>query len=124
MALLNAGCSMCGRPYAAPGIKVLAQREEIAFVQLVCFTCQTQTLALVTGVTAASEDPLEEDGGVLGTFRPEAEAGPEDAEAQTLRSIPPISEADVQEMRAYLADYQGDLRSLLQKPGDDHGTAG
>jgi hypothetical protein len=61
---------------------------------------------------------------VLGTFRPEAEAGPEDAEAQTLRSIPPISEADVQEMRAYLADYQGDLRSLLQKPGDDHGTAG
>ena len=56
MALLGAGCTRCGQPYAAHGVRVLAQREEIAFVQLVCFACQTQTLALVTGAPAADDD--------------------------------------------------------------------
>jgi hypothetical protein len=96
MLLLGAGCTRCGRPYGAEGVVVLALREEIAFVQLACSACRVQTLALVTGV---SGDP---------------------AEAQTegvdvLSERPAVSEADVLEMRSFLADYQGDLRTLLDR---------
>jgi hypothetical protein len=116
MALLGAGCTRCGQPYAAQGIRVLAQREEIAFVQLVCFACQTQTLALVTGAPASEGDPdgrgrdvrgdLPQDEGGLGTYTSHG----------TGRAI---SESDVLDMRSYLADYQGDLRSLVNRSPDE-----
>ncbi len=35
------------------------------------------------------------------------------------RARQPISEADVLEMRAYLADYQGDVRGLFEGPPDE-----
>jgi hypothetical protein len=100
---------------------VLAQREEIAFVQLVCFACQTQTLALITGAPAAEED----DGlgqGILGDLlaadRPD-EPADERAEADDpSRFGAPVSDADVERMRAYLADYEGDLIGLFERPGD------
>jgi hypothetical protein len=93
MALTGSGCARCGSPYTADGIRVLAQREEIAFVQLVCSACQTQTLTLVTG------GPTDSDAGEPGRRRPEA---------------PAITEADVREMRSFLAGFEGDLRDLLQ----------
>jgi hypothetical protein len=95
MALLGAGCARCGRPYGAEGVRVLAQREEIAFVQLVCSACQIQTLALVTGIAALERDEAAADPAPAGTA--------------------PVSEADVLEMRSFLADYQGDLRTLLER---------
>jgi hypothetical protein len=82
---------------------VLAQREGIAFVQLVCFTCQTQTLALVTG----APDPAVDDADGSEPARPDLE---------------PISEADVLEMQSFLAGYKGDIRGLFQagrEDGDD-----
>lgn len=110
MSLLGAGCTRCGQPYAAPGIRVLAQREEIAFVQLVCFGCQTQTLALVTGAPATDDGSIGLGEDVLGD--PTA-AGSDDFEAALRRRGPPISEAEVLEMRAYLAEYEGDVRGLF-----------
>jgi hypothetical protein len=91
MVLLGAGCARCGRPYGAGGVVVLAQRDEIAFVQLMCATCRTQTLALVTGIGAMSD------------------------EAQDTAEPAVISEDDVVEMRSFLAGYQGDLRTLLER---------
>jgi hypothetical protein len=107
MALLGAGCARCGQPYAAQGIRVLAQREEIAFVQLVCFACQTQTLALVTGASGAAPDdqdyPVES---LEDAAQPEA---------------PPISEVEVLQMRSFLASYEGDMLGLFEaaREGDD-----
>ena len=103
MVLLGAGCARCGRPYGPEGIHVLAQREEVAFVQLVCSACRAQTLALVTGVPTASEE---------GGKAPDGEADAPDALAP---GEPRITEADVLEMRSFLADYQGDLRTLLER---------
>ena len=103
MVLLGAGCARCGRPYGAEGIHVLAQREEVAFVQLVCSACRVQTLALVTGVPTAGEEAAT---------APDGEAGAPDALG---RGEPHITEADVLEMRSFLADYQGDLRTLLER---------
>ena len=115
MALLGAGCTRCGQPYAAPGIRVLAQREEIAFVQLVCFSCQTQTLALVTGAPATEDDANEPGEGILGDLP----AGDRDnVPGPHRRPGPAISEADVLEMRAYLAEYEGDVSGLFESPPD------
>jgi hypothetical protein len=96
MLLLGAGCTRCGRPYGAEGVVVLALREEIAFVQLACSACRVQTLALVTGISGDS-----------------AWAQGEGADASPER--PAISEADVLEMRSFLAGYRGDLRTLLER---------
>ena len=101
---------------------MLAQREEIAFVQLVCFACNIQTLALVTGLPK-HPDEAEDDG-------PEEAAGRagEPARRTARRSNRPISEDDVLEMRRYLAEYQGDMKSLLRGNGDGgddrHGSNG
>jgi hypothetical protein len=109
MALMGTGCGRCGQPYGAQGIRVLAQREEIAFVQLVCEACQIQTLALVTGLPAGQRD----DGGP---------GNPAPGEGLA------ITEADVVDMRAFLADYRGDIRGLLERgprrsADDDTGRA-
>lgn len=110
MALLGAGCARCGQPYAAQGIRVLAQREEIAFVQLVCFACQTQTLALVTGASGAATEGQDFPGESLeDAARPEA---------------PPISEVDVLQMRSFLTSYEGDMLGLFEaaRDGDEPDT--
>jgi hypothetical protein len=113
MALMGTGCARCGQPYGAQGIRVLAQREEIAFVQLVCEACQIQTLALVTGLPAGRQDDEQL----------EATAG-SPAPGEGLA----ITEADVVDMRAFLADYRGDIRGLLERgprrsADDDTGKA-
>jgi hypothetical protein len=146
MALLGAGCTRCGEPYATPGIRVLALREEIAFVQLECLTCHSKTLALVSGApdteagatTDVSEPAEEFDGDLLA--RDDDGAVESDGDSQPRgnhvpgRAGPPIGEADVVRMRAFLAEYQGDARGLFESraPGrpsdgdgeDRTGTAG
>jgi hypothetical protein len=101
---------------------VLAQRDEIAFVQLVCFACQVQTLALVTGLESIAHDTggEEADGGVG-----EPEAAVEGVEAaarpdgkRPRRERRPISEDDVLEMRSFLAGYEGDIHGLLDRSDD------
>ncbi len=106
LSLLGAGCSRCGRPYDEKGIRVLAQRDEIAFVQLVCFACNIQTLALVTGLPNLRQES-EEDAAL------EAEAPRGAGRPGGARPSTPISEDDVLAMHRYLADYEGDMRGLL-----------
>ena len=120
MALLSAGCTRCGQPYAANGISMLAQREGIAFVQLVCFACQSKTLALVTGVPTAEEDSSMPGEGVPGDL---LAAARDDSEASH-RAGCPIGEADVLDMHAFLAEYEGDIHGLLgTQPDDETGPA-
>jgi hypothetical protein len=123
LALTGSGCVRCGQPYAPGGIKVLAQRDEIAFVQLVCFACQIQTLALVTGLESIAqqgddEDPEAAAEGREATARP---AGKRPAGATSRPEPKPISEDDVLEMRSFLAGYEGDMRGLLDRSNDPPG---
>ena len=115
MALLGAGCTRCGQPYAAHGITMLAQREGIAFVQLVCFACQSKTLALVTGAPTA-----EEDSGMPGEGAPgDLLAADRDDLGASHRAGRPIGEADVLDMHAFLAEFEGDIHGLLRTQPDD-----
>jgi hypothetical protein len=114
MALLGAGCARCGQAYPEQGIRVLAQREGIAFVQLVCPTCQTQTLALVTGGPSTAD---ENAGGDLAASAGEDLAAEGRRRGRRGRPRPPesapISQVDVLEMRDFLAGYRGDVSGLF-----------
>ncbi len=119
MALLGAGCTRCGQPYAAHDIRVLAQREGIAFVSLACFACQTQTLALVTGAPATDADGDGLGESVLGDL-PAGDRHDDDGAAAG--SDAAISELDVREMRAFLDDYHGDVSGLFEARDHGRGT--
>ncbi len=107
--LVGTVCGVCGRPYDAAGIRILAQREDIAFVRLHCDSCGSDGLGLVT-----EGQPGEEP-------RPAAmHPGPwplspefTESDAGRLCSGSPIDEDDVTAMHMFLAEYQGDLRTLL-----------
>jgi hypothetical protein len=94
----GAGCAACGRPVPADATRVLAQREDLAFVELGCAACGSVSLAIRLGPLAAAGTP---DGAVAG-------AGPS------------IGADDVLEMHLFLAGYRGDLRGLVGRAGE-HG---
>jgi hypothetical protein len=127
LALIGSGCVRCGQPYAPGGIKVLAQRDEIAFVQLVCFACQVQTLALVTGIESIARegDAEEPEGGaedLEGSGEGAEAAGRPDGKRAGRATAGPepraISQDDVLEMRSFLAGYEGDIHRLLDRSSD------
>ncbi len=109
------GCTVCGRPIAGARIRLLAQRELHAFVELDCQRCGTTTIGIVT---IDGEDPLAArlDTAPFGEFGPRDEA--------RLRSGAPFELDDVQAMHEFLTSYRGDLRGLVGPAEDvDRGYA-
>jgi hypothetical protein len=93
--LEGALCAACRAPVDSDRLRVLAHRDDLAFVEVACRACGTWGLAFVLGPTAPGLD------------------GPVDPEA------PPISIADVNAVGEFLAGYRGDVAGLF----DTHGTA-
>ncbi|MDQ2965634.1 MAG: hypothetical protein M3R57_07275 [Chloroflexota bacterium] len=91
----GAECAACGRPVPAAATRVLAQREDLAFVELGCAACGSVSLAIRLG-----------------------SAGAEGAPDGTGVSDPPpsIGADEVLDMHLFLAGYRGDLRGLLRRP--------
>lgn len=103
---------------------MLAQREEIAFVQLICFGCQVQTLALITGVDALQAGP---DGDAAEAGTEVAPSAGKNGKGKRRPTAPTITEDDVLEMRTFLTGYEGDIRNLLdggRAGGPGEGSAG
>ena len=102
-ALLAAtGCTACGGPLEADRIRVLAERDDLAFVELPCASCGSAALAVVTGAGSGSPHVDLSGSGELAV-------GAEDG----FSPAPPIDEDDVLAMRELLRSHRGDLRSLL-----------
>jgi hypothetical protein len=111
--LAATGCTACGGPLEAARIRVLAERDDLAFVELPCARCGSTVLAMVT--RTGSDEPVTDLPG---------ESGPPFAEARPSAG-PPIDEDDVRAMRELLRGHRGDLRSLLgMGPADDTGDRG
>jgi hypothetical protein len=99
--LAGADCTSCGAAIDDDGIAVLADRGDVAFVQLTCRDCGSRTLSLVVQDAAGRR---------LDTARhPEIDPATE----ARLAAAPALAEGDVSEMRRFLDDWQGDLRALL-----------
>jgi hypothetical protein len=106
------GCTVCGKPIDGGRIRLLAQREEHAFVELECVACGTTTIGIVT---IDDEDP---DAAHLDTA-PFGEFGP--ADEARLRAGTAFDTDDVLAMHDFLAGYRGDLRGLVGRPREDRG---
>jgi hypothetical protein len=111
----GASCTACGASVPTSEIRILAQRDDVAFVELDCRTCHSTTLALliepVDGAGASTLDVADDS---------------VDAHLRPVRSIPgPITQQDVEALRRDLADWDGDLVGWLDAldRGDRRGTA-
>ena len=90
-------------------ISVLADRGDLAFVELFCVACGSRTMSLVLRDGADAGRPVL-DTAVHPELGPLAEA--------RLAGRPPIGEDDVLAVAHLLAGWDGDLRTLLEGRGD------
>jgi hypothetical protein len=113
-ALLAAtGCTVCGGTLEADRIRILAERDDLAFAELPCARCGSATLAMVTGASSAEPSVDVSGPGELTA-----------AEEARFAGRPPVDERDVSAIRELLRDHRGDLRSLLAgSASDDAGGA-
>jgi len=96
-------CTVCGHPIDPARIRILAEREDLTFVELPCPRCGVVALGMVT---FAGEPPRRR----YGEFSAADEA--------RFAGQPPISADDVLDAHVFLAGWHGDLRSLLgESPG-------
>ena len=100
--LAGFACASCGRSYRAGHIKVLAQRDDLFFVDLTCRSCGAEAVAIVT-IEVDAEQSTHLDAGDL----PRAEE-PADANAAT------IVADDVLAMHEFLRDFDGDFQRLFR----------
>jgi hypothetical protein len=110
--LTGAGCTSCGAAVPVERIDVLADRGDVAFVELDCPTCGSRTMGLVLAAEPGAR-PAVLDTAVHPELGPAAEA--------RISGRPAVSLDDVRTMRRFLAGWDGDLRSLLD-PGDGRST--
>ena len=87
-------CSICEMSVSGDRIRLLARREDLAFVEIACSGCTSTTLGFVIGVEGSDGRPV----------------------------APPLTADDVLDMHVALEAWQGDLRSLLaDSPAPDSG---
>jgi len=97
-------CAACGRFVPTDRIRVLARRDDIAFVEIHCPACRSESLGIVIASDDRDDDAVAVGPGlVYGAF------GPGDAER--FREAPPIGSADLDLVHDLLA--RGGLAALV-----------
>jgi hypothetical protein len=100
--LAGTECAACGTVVSGDAVRILAERDDLAFVTVDCPGCGSESLAILLG--ANGDGPT----GATGTA-----AGPS------------VGYDDVVAMREFLAAYEGDLRALLEaRPPDRRDSTG
>lgn len=108
--LERATCAVCGDALAVGAIRILAERDDLAFVELPCPSCGAVTLGMVS-LPDGSGSPAVGDA-------PDPATGVDRADAPPRPDAAPIRGDDVLDMHRFLAAWQGDLRGLVAEPGD------
>ncbi|MBA2720939.1 MAG: hypothetical protein H0U52_17110 [Chloroflexi bacterium] len=93
-------CAACGEVVPTDRVRVLAKRDDIAFVEIHCAACRSESLGIV--IHAAEIDAATRYG----------EFGP--GEERRFEGARPIGPADVARVHALLA--QGGLDALVGRP--------
>jgi hypothetical protein len=88
-------CTVCDEPVPATRVRLLAWRDDLAFLELDCAACASTTLGFVIDGRSDGPAPMHEGD--------------------------PISSDDVLDMHQLLATWRGDLAGLLES--DDRGRA-
>ena len=103
--LASFGCAACGQAYGQGHIRLIAQREELFFVDLSCEHCGSQAVAIVTIQVDGDTTTLE--GGELVRV--------EEADLDAARDGPPVSADDVLDVHDLLDDFDGDVHQLIAR---------
>ena len=98
-------CAACGQFVPTDRIRVLARRDDIAFVEIQCPACRSESLGIVIGSDDDGQDRLL----AGGASRAYGEFGPGDDER--FREALPIGPADLDLVHDLLA--RGDLEALV-----------
>jgi hypothetical protein len=101
----GAACTACGAPVPTGGIRILARRDDLAFVELACPACGSAALAMLLSVSGPGGESLLDV--VMDAPAPARTSGPVAAR--------PITTADVEAIRSDLAAWQGDLVGWLDR---------
>ncbi len=99
-------CAACGQFVPTDRVRVLARRDDIAFVEIHCPACRSESLGIVIGVEGEDD---EESGAAVGPGRVYGEFGPRDEER--FREALPIGPADLDRVHDLLA--HGGLAALV-----------
>ena len=90
-------CAACGQAVGRESVRVLAVRDDLAFVEVDCPGCGCEGLAILLGELGdGPADPRHSD-------------------------APPVDVDDVLAMRSFLAGYRGDLTELVGRSGHSDG---
>src|SRR6476619_2245955 len=108
--LAGVGCTACGAGVPAERIDVLAERDDLVFVQFRCVACGSEALGLVV---LEGED----DGPARAVSADTIRYGEFGAADDARFTGPAIDEDDVRRMHSFLERHTGDLRSLIEGPG-------
>ena len=103
--LASFGCAACGQAYGHGHIRLIAQREELFFVDLSCDHCGSQAVAIVT---------VQIDGDTTTLETGELVRAEELAE-ETHDIAAPVSADDVLDAHALLDDFEGDVHQLIAR---------
>ena len=103
--LASFGCAACGQAYGQGHIHLIAQREELFFVDLTCDHCGSQAVAIVT-IQIDGETARLEGGELVRASAAEAEAAAEGS---------PVSADDVLDAHDLLDDFEGDVHRLMAR---------
>jgi hypothetical protein len=103
--LASFGCAACGQAYGQGHIRLIAQREELFFVDLSCDHCGSQAVAIVT-IQIDGDRATLEGGELVRVEEPDADAAPEG---------PPVSADDVLDAHDLLDGFEGDVHQLMAR---------
>src|SRR5947209_19217594 len=99
--LAGVKCAVCSAAMPVNRIRILAQRDELAFVELRCEACGTESLAMVAVSADDPWIPSSIDGRLPDEF-PIDDLGASGTGRRARRSAPPIDMDDVDAMRSFL----------------------
>jgi hypothetical protein len=103
--LASFACAACGQPYGEAHIRLIAQRQELFFVDLSCPHCDSQAVAIVT---------IQVDGQVVGLEGGEPVEGSAPA-VDGAGAVPAVSVDDVIDAHVLLQDFKGDIHQLMAR---------
>lgn len=107
-------CAACGEFVPTDRVRVLARRDDIAFVEIHCPACRSESLGIVISAddedeAAAAAADADDAGTAVGPGWVYGEFGPRDVER--FREAPPIGPADLARVHDLLA--RGGLSALF-----------
>lgn len=107
----GAACTACGAPVPIGRIRILARRDDVAFLELACPDCGSDAVGMLISTPGAGGTAF------LDVTADAADPGP--SPAANRRGTPrPISTADVEAVHEDLAAWHGDLVGWLEARAD------